>query len=233
MTRVFTEAGEHMPVTVLKLDNVQVLAQRTDEKNGYTALQLGAGTRKANQHVARRAAEFRRRQGGAQAQGGRVPGEPGKPDRGRRGDHRRPLRQGPARRRHRHQPGQGFPGRHEALEFRAACAPRTACPSCTAATARPASARIPARCSRARRWPATWATCRSRRRTWRSCRPTRTAGLMLVRGAVPGTKGGWVLVRDAVKRALPEGCAQARRRSARPAGTLPPRRDAASAEQAS
>jgi large subunit ribosomal protein L3 len=43
MTRVFTEAGEHVPVTVLKLENVQVLAHRTDEKNGYTALQLGAG----------------------------------------------------------------------------------------------------------------------------------------------------------------------------------------------
>ncbi len=48
MTRVFTEAGEHIPVTVLKLDNVQVLAHRTDEKNGYTALQLGAGSRKAS-----------------------------------------------------------------------------------------------------------------------------------------------------------------------------------------
>src|ERR1700741_707155 len=48
MTRIFTEAGEHIPVTVLKLENVQVLAQRTDEKNGYTALQLGAGTRKAS-----------------------------------------------------------------------------------------------------------------------------------------------------------------------------------------
>ena len=39
MTRVFTDAGEHVPVTVLRLANVQVLAQRTDEKNGYTALQ--------------------------------------------------------------------------------------------------------------------------------------------------------------------------------------------------
>ena len=47
MTRVFTEAGEHIPVTVLKLDNVQVMAHRTNEKNGYTALQLGAGSRKA------------------------------------------------------------------------------------------------------------------------------------------------------------------------------------------
>src|SRR6516165_2293930 len=46
MTRIFTEAGEHVPVTVLKLENVQVLAHRTDEKNGYTALQLGAGSRK-------------------------------------------------------------------------------------------------------------------------------------------------------------------------------------------
>ena len=46
MTRVFTAAGEHIPVTVLKLDNVQVIAHRTADKNGYTALQLGAGARK-------------------------------------------------------------------------------------------------------------------------------------------------------------------------------------------
>ena len=46
MTRIFTDAGEHIPVTVLKLDNVQVVAHRTNDKNGYTALQLGAGTRK-------------------------------------------------------------------------------------------------------------------------------------------------------------------------------------------
>ena len=46
MTRIFTEAGEHVPVTVLKLDKLQVLSQRTDEKNGYTAVQLGAGIRK-------------------------------------------------------------------------------------------------------------------------------------------------------------------------------------------
>src|SRR5919204_6003512 len=46
MTRVFTEAGEHIPVTVLKLGNCQVVGHRTEEKNGYVALQLGAGTRK-------------------------------------------------------------------------------------------------------------------------------------------------------------------------------------------
>ena len=46
MTRIFTDAGEHIPVTVLKLENCQVVGHRTNDKNGYTALQLGAGTRK-------------------------------------------------------------------------------------------------------------------------------------------------------------------------------------------
>src|ERR1700733_2714337 len=46
MTRVFTDAGEHVPVTVLKLDGCQVVAQRTKEQNGYTAVQLGIGQAK-------------------------------------------------------------------------------------------------------------------------------------------------------------------------------------------
>src|SRR5712675_1895554 len=48
MTRIFTEAGEHVPVTVLRLANCQVIGHRTKDKNGYVALQLGAGTRKAS-----------------------------------------------------------------------------------------------------------------------------------------------------------------------------------------
>jgi large subunit ribosomal protein L3 len=47
MTRLFTAEGNHVPVTVLKVDGVQVVAQRTQEKDGYTAVQLGIGTRKA------------------------------------------------------------------------------------------------------------------------------------------------------------------------------------------
>ena len=46
MTRVFTDAGLHVPVTVLRLANCQVVAHRTKDKNGYVALQLGSGTRK-------------------------------------------------------------------------------------------------------------------------------------------------------------------------------------------
>jgi large subunit ribosomal protein L3 len=46
MTRVFTEAGEHVPVTVLRLANCQVVAHRSRDKDGYIALQLGSGTRR-------------------------------------------------------------------------------------------------------------------------------------------------------------------------------------------
>jgi len=46
MTRVYNDAGEHVPVTVLRMENCQVVAQRTVDKNGYTAVQLGAGVAK-------------------------------------------------------------------------------------------------------------------------------------------------------------------------------------------
>ena len=46
MTRVFTEEGNHVPVTVLKVDNCQVVAVRTEETDGYTAVQLGVGKAK-------------------------------------------------------------------------------------------------------------------------------------------------------------------------------------------
>ena len=47
MTRVFNDAGHHVPVTVLKLDDVQVVAVRSKNRDGYTAVQLGAGVAKA------------------------------------------------------------------------------------------------------------------------------------------------------------------------------------------
>ena len=47
MTRFFDESGSHVPVTVLSLDGLQVVGQRTQEKDGYVALQLGAGSKKA------------------------------------------------------------------------------------------------------------------------------------------------------------------------------------------
>ena len=46
MTRMFDENSDHLPVTVLQVENLQVVAQRTGDKDGYTALQLGWGTAK-------------------------------------------------------------------------------------------------------------------------------------------------------------------------------------------
>jgi large subunit ribosomal protein L3 len=47
MARFFDDAGTHVPVTVLSLEGCQVVAQRTQDKDGYVALQLGAGAKKA------------------------------------------------------------------------------------------------------------------------------------------------------------------------------------------
>ena len=46
MSRLFTEAGEHVPVTLLKVDGCRVVSHRTKDRDGYTALQLGVGKAK-------------------------------------------------------------------------------------------------------------------------------------------------------------------------------------------
>ena len=62
MTRLFLEDGKQVPVTVLQLDKVQVVAQRTAEKDGYTAVQLGAGTAKAKNTTAAQRGHFAKAQ---------------------------------------------------------------------------------------------------------------------------------------------------------------------------
>ena len=52
MTRLFLEDGRQVPVTVLQLDGLQVIAQRTAATDGYTAVQLGAGAAKARRDPA-------------------------------------------------------------------------------------------------------------------------------------------------------------------------------------
>ncbi len=52
MSRIFDEQGRHMPVTVLHVDNVQVVTVKTVETDGYNAVQLGAGKRKVKHTTA-------------------------------------------------------------------------------------------------------------------------------------------------------------------------------------
>ncbi len=60
MTRLFLEDGKQVPVTVLQLDSLQVVAQRTADKDGYTAVQLGAGVAKAKRTSAGMRGHFAR-----------------------------------------------------------------------------------------------------------------------------------------------------------------------------
>ena len=46
MSRVFSDDGEHVPVTVLRIEDVEVLSVKSIEKNGYTAFQLGFSNKK-------------------------------------------------------------------------------------------------------------------------------------------------------------------------------------------
>ncbi|MBV8684500.1 MAG: 50S ribosomal protein L3 [Caulobacteraceae bacterium] len=58
MTRLFDEAGTHVPVTVLSLDGCQVTGQRTKDRDGYVALQLGAGAKKAKNTIQAQRGQF-------------------------------------------------------------------------------------------------------------------------------------------------------------------------------
>ncbi len=62
MTRLFLENGTQVPVTVLQVDALQVVAQRTADKDGYTAVQLGAGLAKAKRTTAAMRGHFAKAQ---------------------------------------------------------------------------------------------------------------------------------------------------------------------------
>ena len=73
MTRVFSDSGEHVPVTVLQLQQCQVIAHRTKDKNGYVALQLGLGPAPYQQYEQGRPRLFREGQCRAAPQARRIP----------------------------------------------------------------------------------------------------------------------------------------------------------------
>ena len=117
MTRVFTDAGEQVPVTVLKLDNCQVVAHRTEDKNGYTAVQLGVGMPKVKNTPKAERGHFAKAEVEPKRKVAEFRVSAGQPDRGRRRADGRALRRRPVCRRDRHVDRQGLRGRHEALEL--------------------------------------------------------------------------------------------------------------------
>ena len=158
MTRVFNDAGEHVPVTVLKVDTAagcrRPLGREGQVHRRPARLRQGQGEERDPAD----ARSLRQGQGRAEEEAGRVPRRQGRRARGRRRAGAEPLRARPVRRRRRHHDRPRLHRLDGALELpRPRGQPRRVglAPS---ATARPATARIPAAPSPARRWPATTAT---------------------------------------------------------------------------
>ena len=204
MTRIFTEAGEHVPVTVLRLENVQVLAHRTDEKNGYTALQLGAGTRKASRvtraerqsfavakvEPKRRVAEFRVSPDNMIEVGAEITA-----DHFVKGQHVDVTATNQ---------GKGFQGAMKRWNFGGLGAAHGVS-VVHRSHGSTGQRQDPGKVFKGKKMAGHMGSMRVTTLNLEVVHTDKDKGVVLVRGAVPGNKGGWVLVRDAVKRALPDG----------------------------
>jgi len=203
MTRVFTDAGEHVPVTVLKLDNCQVVAHRTAEKNGYVALQLGVGSRKVKNvskamrgHFAaakvepkRKVAEFRVSQDAVIPVGAELTA-----------DH---FVVGQFVDVTGTSIGKGFAGamkRHNFGGLRASHGVSISHRSHGSTGGRQDPGKVFKNKKMAGHMGSTAVTTLN----LKVVRTDPERGLLMLEGAVPGAKGGFILVRDAVKRPLPK-----------------------------
>lgn len=204
MTRVFDETGNHVPVTVLKLDDVQVVAVKTKERDGYSALQLGAGTAKVKNvskamrgHFAkasvlpkRKLAEFRVEDdalldvGSTLAVSHFVKGQ--KVD-----------VVGTSQ-------GKGFAGamkRHNFGGLRASHGVSISHRSHGST----GQCQDPGKVFKGKKMAGHMGDVRVTIQNLEVVKTDTSRGLVMVKGAVPGAKGGWVLLRDAVKVPAPDG----------------------------
>ncbi|MCM5558442.1 MULTISPECIES: 50S ribosomal protein L3 [Pleomorphomonas] len=204
MTRVYNDAGEHVPVTVLKLENCQVVAHRTEEKNGYTAVQLGAGTVKVKNvskamrgHFAvaqvepkRELAEFRVSPENLIEVGAELTA-----------DH---FVAGQFVDVTGTSIGKGFAGAMKRWNFHGGRATHGNSVS-HRVLGSTGQRQDPGKVFKNKKMPGHLGDERVTTQNLKIVRTDADRGLILVEGAVPGAKGGWILVRDAVKKKLPEG----------------------------
>src|SRR5689334_9595738 len=204
MTRVFTEAGEHIPVTVLKLGNCQVLGHRTTEKNGYVALQLGSGSRKtvympkaergqfavAKVEPKRKLAEFRVSDDGLIPVGAEITA-----------DH---FVVGQFVDVTGTSVGKGFAGAMKRWNFGGMRATHGVSVS-HRALGSTGNRQDPGKVFKNKKMAGQLGNERVTTLNLKVVQTDVERGLILVEGAVPGSKGGWITVRDAVKKRLPDG----------------------------
>lgn len=203
MTRLFMEDGRQIPVTVLQLDGLQVVAQRTTDKDGYTAIQLGAGSAKAKRvsapmrgHFAaakvepkRKLAEFRVDPENLVAVGEEITA-----------DH---YFEGQFVDVSGTSTGKGFAGamkRHNFGGLRASHGVSISHRSHGST----GQCQDPGRVFKGKKMAGHLGSVRVTTQNLQVVRTDADRGLIMVKGAVPGTKGGWVTIKDAVKKPFPE-----------------------------
>jgi large subunit ribosomal protein L3 len=203
MTRIFTETGEHVPVTVLKLEKLEVVGHRTNEQNGYTALQLGVGTRKPSRMTKaergtfakveiepkRKMAEFRVSADNLIEVGAEITA-----------DHFLPGQfvdvTGTTQ-------GKGFQGAMKRWNFGGLRATHGVSVS-HRSHGSTGQRQDPGKVFKGKKMAGHLGTERVTTQNLVVVKTDVERGLLMIRGAVPGSKGGWVLVRDAVKKAPPK-----------------------------
>ena len=199
MTRLFMEDGKQIPVTVLQLDGLQVVAQRTAEKDGYSAVQLGAGSAKAKRtskamrgHFAiakvepkRKIAEFRVAPENMIGVGeeitanhyfeGQFVDVPGTSI------------------------GKGFAGAMKRWNFKGLRATHGVSIS-HRSHGSTGQCQDPGKVFKGKKMAGHMGAARVTTQNLQVIRTDVDRGLIMVKGAVPGSKGGWVTIKDAVKK---------------------------------
>ena len=203
MTRLFMEDGKQIPVTVLQLDNLQVVAQRTIEKDGYTAVQLGAGTAKAKRtskamrgHFAaakvepkRKVAEFRVAPENLIEVGEEIVAN-------HYFDGQYVDVSGTSI-------GKGFAGAMKRHNFGGLRATHGVSIS-HRSHGSTGQCQDPGRIFKGKKMAGHMGAARVTTQNLQVVRTDADRGLIMVKGAVPGSKGGWVTIKDAVKKPLSE-----------------------------
>ena len=207
MTRIFTDGGEHVPVTVLRLANCQVVAHRTKDKNGYVAVQLGSGSRKINNvskaergHFAvakvepkRKLAEFRVEEKELIPVGAEI-----------MADH---FVVGQFVDVTGTSTGKGFAGGMKRWNFHGLRATHGVSVS-HRSIGSTGGRQDPGKTFKNKKMPGHMGVDRVTTLNLKVVQTDVVRGLILVEGAVPGVNGGWITMRDAVKKSLPKDVPQ-------------------------
>lgn len=204
MTRLFMEDGRQVPVTVLQMENLQVVAQRTGEKDGYSAVQLGCGAAKVKRvssamrgHFAaakvepkRKIAEFRVSPENLIEVGEEITAnhflEGQKVDVAGTSI------------------GKGFAGAMKRHNFKGLRASHGVSIS-HRSHGSTGQCQEPGKVFKGKKMAGHMGAARVSTQNLEVVRTDVDRGLIMIKGAVPGSKGGWVTVKDAVKKVAPEG----------------------------